>query len=420
MIPTIRLLRPFAGAAIVLSATGCPGDAPQSGETPGPGANAAPMVAVSAIQLASFADRNAADALADSLTSAGWLTSVREAEAGGRTVWRVQIAPATSDELTQRIAVALRSEGKSPLVVRDSASRTLDVEVVAVNRGTHGMSARTRWAVSPDRSALIVVEDPVAVEAEALPNGFVFATEDGPFLLQQDGVWDVSPSPDWTRLAYGRAWVLNASEGERVPEASWTRLAADARLPLDSVRRGAFQSSGMVPAYGFAQPVVVDVSSAAAGTSMSGSRSTRTLPLAGGWRVRWSPDGAELAIGLNPERVQDDSPPAAWVRIDPETGRTLGPIGESQLAPLSWREGPVIDISVPVDVGATRSLAMDGGTLESRGGWIRVNDRIIGPGLLLGATRNGRFIAAIAPRHDARQYEAPMEPVVYQVMGGSR
>jgi hypothetical protein len=376
------------------------------------------MVPVSAIQLASFGDRSAADALGDSLTGAGWLTSVREAVVGGRTVWRVQIAPSTSDELTQRIAVSLRADGRSPLVVRDSARQTLDVEVLAVNHGTHGMSARTRWAVSPDRSALIVVEDPVAVEAEALPNGFVFATERGPYLLQQDGVWDVSPSPDWTRLAYGRAWVLNASEGERVPEAAWTRVASESQLPLDSVRRAAFQSSGMVPAYGFAQPVIVDVSSGAAETSMSGHRSGRALPLAGGWRVAWTPDGTELAIGLNPERVQDDSPPPAWIRVDPETGRTIGPIAESGLAPASWREGPVIDISVAVDLGATRSLSMDGGTLESRGGWIRVNDRIIGPGLLLGATRNGRFIAAIAPRHDARQYEAPMEPVVYRV-GGS-
>ena len=416
-----RVVNRVAAASTVLWMMACPGDATRSDGRGGPVvADSTAPVAVIAVQLGSFADESAARALADSLSAAGWLTSIREAAVGGRTMWRVQIAPTTSDELTQRIAAAFRAAGRNSLVVRDSARRTLDVEVFPVNRGTHGMSARTRWTQSPDRSAIIVVEDPVAVEAEALPNGFLFATERGPVLLQRDSVWDVSPSPDWTRLAYGRAWVLNAGEAERVPDQLWARLAAEVQLPIDSVRRGAFMSSGMVPAYGFAQPVVVDVSSTAPGTSMPGTQIARTLPIAGGWRVRWTPEGRELVIGANPEMVQDDTPPPTWFRVDPTTGGPLGPIAESALAPVGWRDGPVIDISVLVDLGPTRSLAIDGGTLESRNGWIRMNDRIIGPGMLLAATRTGRFIAAMAPRHDAKQYEAPIEPVVYQVGTGGR
>ena len=40
-----------------------------------------------------------------------------------------------------------------------------------VNRATRGMSARVRWALAPDSSALIVVEDPAGVENEAVPDG---------------------------------------------------------------------------------------------------------------------------------------------------------------------------------------------------------------------------------------------------------
>jgi hypothetical protein len=410
-----------AGAwAIVLSAIACSGDASRSGDSAGEDPASRPLIAVSAVQLASFADRSAAESLAESLATSGWLTSLRPATVDGREVWRVQIAPTENDELTQRIAIALRGAGHTPLVVRDSARQIVAADVFSVNRGTHGMSARTKWMLSDDRSSLIVVEDPVAVEAEALPNGFIFATERGPLLIQQDSVWDVTPSPDWGRLAYSRGYILSAGESEIIPEPMWRRLAAEVRLPVDSVRRSAFMSSGMVPAYGFAQPVILDVSSAATDTSISGRAMHRTLPIAGGWRLRWTPDGGELAIGASPERVQDDSPSPAWLRVDPETGAVLGPIAESMLAPLSWSAGPVIDISIQIDLGATRSLGIEGGTLESRNGWIRRNGRIIGPGLLLAATRTGTFIAALAPRHDAKQYEAPVEPVVYQVTGGSR
>jgi hypothetical protein len=264
---------------------------------------------------------------------------------------------------------------------------------------------------------MLVVEDPVAVEAEAIPNGFIFASDAGPTMFQQDSVWDVTPSPDWTRIAYGKAYVLSAFEGEAVPEATWRRVAAAVKLPLDSVRRNAFMTSGMVPAYGFAQPVVTDVSGAPSSASMS--RSGRVLPIAGGWRIRWTKDGEQLAIGAKPERVQDDSPSPSWLAVHRETGAVRGPVDETALDDIVWVDGPVIDISVAVDLGETRSLAIDKGTLESRGGWIRLNGRIVGPGLAVAATRSGRFIAALAPRPDAKEYEAPVEPVVYRV-GGSR
>ena len=414
----------LAVATALASALGaCDGERAGTGSgaerTPGVGAVSpdSPMVAVSAIQLGSYAEESSARALVDSLEDEGWATSTRQATVGGRTVWRVQIAPTLSADLAGRVAYALRKAGRQPLLVRDSARLAGTVQVFPVNRGTHGMSARTRWALSSDRRSMIVVEDPVAVEAEAIPNGFLFASDVGPVMIQQDSVWDVTPSPDWRRIAVGKAYILNAFEGESVPAATWRRVADAVKRPLDSVRRNAFMTSGMVPSYGFAQPVVTDVSEAAAGASMS--RSGTTLPIAGGWRVRWSTDGTLLAIGAKPELVQDDSPSRSWVAVDPTTGAVRGPIEAADLHEIGWVDGPVIDISVEVDLAETRSLAIERGTLESRGGWIRLDGRIVGPGLAVAATRSGQFIAALAPRPDAKEYEAPVEPVVYRV-GGSR
>lgn len=374
------------------------------------------MVEVTAVQLASFTDQQSAQRLIDSLNGAGWTTSLRSGVVNRATVWRVQIAPTASPDLAARIAYALSQAGRRPIVVRDSARLVANVEVFPANRGTHGMSARTRWVLSRDRRSLLLVEDPVGVEAEAIPNGFIFASDRGSVLVQRDSVWDVAPSPDWRRLAYGKAYILAVSEGEEVRPATWQRVATSVRLPMDSVRRNAFMTSGMVPAYGFAQPVVLDVSARAANASMT--QGGTTLRIAGGWRVRWADDGEILAVGAKPERVQDDSPSPSWLGVDPLTGVVGTPLEEDALDPLTWIEGPVIDISVKLDLRETRSLAIDDGTLESRGGWVRLDGRIIGPGLVVAATRSGEFIAALAPRATARQYEAAVEPVIYRTRRG--
>ena len=414
---TARRLVVLAAAAAVASACGEQGSGDARQRAPGAAAISptAPLVGVTAVQLASFSERGSAERMIDSLNEAGWTTSLRQGTVDRATVWRVQIAPTANPDLAARIAYALSAAGQRPMVVNDSARLAADVEVIPVNRGTHGMSARTRWLVARDRRSLLIVEDPVGVEAEAIPNGFVLASDRGSVIVRRDSVWDVAPSPDWRQVAYGKAYVLPAAEGEAVPEATWRRVAAATRLPLDSVRANAFMTSGMVPAYGFAQPVVLDVSARAVGASMT--QGGRTLPIAGGWRVRWAADGDVLAIGSKPERVQDDSPSTSWLGVDPETGVVEGPVEERTLDPLQWVEGPTIDISIPLDLREVRSLSIDDGTLESRGGWVRLNGRIIGPGLVVAATRSGEFIAALAPRADARQYEATVEPVVYRTRG---
>ena len=100
------------------------------------------------------------------------------------------------------------------------------VTVTPVNRGTHGMSERLSWAFSPDRKAVLVVADPVGVEAEPVPNGFFFGDEARGFQTQVDSVWDVAVSPDWKWIGFGRAYSVVSGEG------TGTDLLAASRVAL--------------------------------------------------------------------------------------------------------------------------------------------------------------------------------------------
>ncbi|HEX4936688.1 MAG TPA: hypothetical protein VFV33_26080, partial [Gemmatimonadaceae bacterium] len=62
-----------------------------------------------------------------------------------------------------------------------------------MHTGPHGMAAQVRWTLSPDRRAIIVVEDPVGVEAEPVPDGFLYGSETTGAVVQLNGVWDVAP-----------------------------------------------------------------------------------------------------------------------------------------------------------------------------------------------------------------------------------
>ena len=59
----------------------------------------------------------------------------------------------------------------------DWTPATRGAATFVVNRATRGMAARVRWALAPDSSAIIVVEDPAGVENEAVPDGVFFGTE---------------------------------------------------------------------------------------------------------------------------------------------------------------------------------------------------------------------------------------------------
>jgi hypothetical protein len=408
------------------SGAGDPPRATSNGAAPDdPAARGAP---VHALQLASFADPAAARSLRDSLAATGWAAYIAEHEADGRRVFRVRVATGADEALARLAAATLRAGGREALVVRDSApGARAQTRVVPVNRGSHGMFARVRWAVAPDRRAMLVVEDPASVEADPVPNGFVYAS--AARLVRRDSVWDVEVSPDWRLLAYGRAAGVMSGRDTALTPAQWRALAGALELPEAEVRRGSFSISGMTYAFGAARPVVLDLATGAV---------VRELPIAAGWRVRWTTNGERLAAGRAPTTTQDDSPPAEWIFIDPRTGalldtvRTPGrredpsyrPPPPAGLARTSWVEGPTIDISVPVDLRSESRLTVDDGAVESGGGWIHVRRgdgvRIVGPGRALAATRDGRVIAALAPKPDAKEYEAKVQVVVYLVGAGGR
>jgi hypothetical protein len=423
-----------AGALLVAACSGERARPPASADTtkvagcaPGPWTAPEPRAATARaghlIQLGSFSDSTRAASLRDSLERAGWMAVTRATTAGGRAVTRVHVVPLQGAEMPRLVAFALRRAGHEALVVKDVLDAAVPSSLVLpVNNGTHGMSAITRWILSPGGCALLVEEDPTAVEADALPNGFLFATDVGPFVLQQDSVWDVAPSPSWSLLAYGRAYVIQAGGRDSVLPAQWDNLAARTGLPRDSVRRGAFVSSGMAIAFGFAQPVLVDVSpEVTAAAPLTGI--ARTAPIPGGWRVGWTARGDLVAVGTAPKYVQDYTPSREWLALDPVTLQPRGPILAETIVPVRWSEGPVLDVSVPLDTVTAPPIEIDGFTITSSGGWITIapsadtggRRRIIGPGIALAATRSGRFIAALVPWPDAGRFDQPARLVVYQV-----
>ena len=377
--------------------------------------------AATLIQVGAFTDTVRALALRDSLERAGWTTVARRATPGGKPIMRVSLVPLQGPDLPRLVAFALRQQGHASVLVRD----TIDVAVptalvLPVNRGTHGMSAATRWTMSPDRCGMLVEEDPVSVEAEPLPNGFLFATDVGPLVVQRDSAWDVAPSPRWSALAYGKAYGVHAGERDSVMPAQWDSLAARLGMRSDSVRAGSFVSSGMAIAFGFAQPVVLDVSPGAGGTE--GTKTTAQQPrVAGGWRVAWTASGDTLAIGAGPRMAQDDSPSPSWIALDAATLEPRGSLTPDKLATIRWSEGPVLDVSIPLDTVSAPPIEIDGFTIASTKGWISVGPssggrrRIVGPGIALAATKSGRFIAALVRWPDTGQYDQPARLVVYQV-----
>jgi hypothetical protein len=309
------------------------------------------------------------------------------------------------------------------------------VETLVVNRGTQGLRSTVRWVLSPDKRAIIVVEDAVSIEADPLPNGFLYASEATGAIVQLDSVWDVAPSPDWTRLAFSRAYVLNARELDTMPVQEWRRI--EGKLPEDVAERDvatlrrrleshAFPASGMTLMLGLGLTQVLRVDSLGSGRVTAPTGPTHSLH---GWRVRWAPSGDTLAVGAAPRMVQDDAAPARWVFVRPRRwARYRDSLGvttdSSRFAIVDWVAGPTIELATSFDLTTRRELAINGGTVESRDGTIRVTQRgptgrpevhVVGPGLALAATTSGRFIAALVARTGTNEQETRPYPVVYHV-----
>lgn len=304
------------------------------------------------------------------------------------------------------------------------------VTVTPVNGGTHGMAEQVKWLFSPDRRAVLVVADPVGVEAEPVANAFFFGDEARGFQTQLDSVWDVAPSPDWKWIGFSRAYtVIDGSGGG-------TALLSDVsrRTSIDTatLRAASFPSSGMSMSRAVAQAGVIHIPDDPRQVSAGDSAAPRLFPVAKGWRVRWTTDGTTLALGNNPARATDDEPSQSWSALDPSTGALHGSLAASaRLAEAKLIAGPTIDVSIPLDMNMSAPIQVRHGSqtfnIESERGVItlvettpgsaaKASPRVVGAGVALAATANGRYIVALAPRNNPVPNEMPIEPVVYTVI----
>ncbi len=378
---------------------------------------------VLAVQVAAFTDSTDALRLRDSLATAGWLAHMRLGGGDSLGPYRIRVAATRDLPLAQAISAGFVKHGWKATVVPDSAVLPATVvQIRRVNNGSAGAIARVRWLRSPDGNALIVVEDAAALENEALPDGFIYVADDG-VVIQRDSVWDVAPSPDWRRLAYGSAFLISVKGRDSVTVRQWAAVAGLTNLDVNVVRRGAFPVSAMNHSYGFAQPTVEPTHPDSQGQSRVLDMVRRPVPVSGGWRVRWTSNGRTLAVGLPPTGVaSNDSPASAWLAVRVEDYLLRGPLPEGSSIQPDWVTGPILDAaqSLPTE---SRRTAVTGGWVESSGGWVVMRSartggvrRVLGPGVLLGATRTGEFVAAVAPDPTAGTGDAPSRAVVYRVV----
>ncbi|MHB1222774.1 MAG: hypothetical protein ACYC2G_01815 [Gemmatimonadaceae bacterium] len=379
---------------------------------------------VMAVQVAALPDSLAAMRLRDSLSTAGWQAHVRRGGGDSLPPWRVRVAPTREPGMAQLTTSGFVQRGWKAVIVPDSAVlRPPPVKVLRANNGTAGAIASVRWLSSPDRRALVLVEDASAVENEPLPDGFIYVAEGGS-VIQQDSVWDVAPSPDWRRLAYGSAYIISVEGRDSVGVRQWAAVAGRTNLDVNVIRRGAFPVSSMNYSYGFAQPVVEPTHPDSQGSSRLLEQVRRPVPVSGGWRLRWTPDGLTLAVGLSPiERARDDSPPSGWLAVDADDYLLRGPLPGSSAPAAGWQAGLVLDSSVPLPLERRRA-EVAGGWVESEGGWVVMRStrtggarRVLGPGVLLGATRTGEFVAVVAPDPAAPKDGPPSRALIYRVGG---
>lgn len=313
---------------------------------------------------------------------------------------------------------------------RVSGPATPTVTAAAVNGGTHGMTSTLRWALSPDSSALLVLDDAMGVENDPVPDGLWYGSETSKMQLQVDSVWDAVPSPGWDRIAYSRALIAPAS-GDSVTDAAWSTIARRSSLDAGIVRAGSFASSGMTAARAIAQPVLVDVGRADTASIKSPSLFTRALPVTGGWRLLWTRSGDVLVMGANPARAMDDEPASGWTGINAATGANVGAVSADSLADPRWIIGPSLDVSTPAAIRGGPPIRVQDGSrifeIESGGGNIRMieirggvrvateSPLTIGPGRALAATRGGRYILALTPDPRAKRFDVPVHAVVFTV-----
>jgi hypothetical protein len=384
-----------------------------------------------AVQLGLYSDSAALSRTARALTDSGWSPVVHEVTQGRAVRWRLYVAVARDSVLPEFVAAGVRVAGAAALVVRDTftgrelGGALIDYQALPVVR-TPTLTATTRWMLSPDSAALLAVEDGAGARGEARPDGVVFANERLDCYARFEDAWDVSPAPDWRRLAYGYVARPAASDSAVIASADGEpqlvgALPADEGAIGEPARRDlvARTRTAMITLprrgrvwFGRGQPTLLRTD----------------LPVRGGWRVRWSSDGRVVYSGSVPRTIRDDAAAREWTAV-PDTGlvESLSTDEARRLPDANWKTGPTLDPSLPVLLTG-RAAPAARGRITSVGGWIRVTTgrwrgrrgRILGPGVLLAATRDGNFVLALAPQVGARRDAPTAQLVVYATGSGRR
>lgn len=290
------------------------------------------------------------------------------------------------------------------------------------------MAQRLSWAFSPDNKAVLVVSDPGGTEDEPVPNGFFFGDETRGFQTQVDSVWDVSPSPDWKSLGFGRAYTVVGGEGTGTD--LLTSVARLTSIDTATLRASSFPSSGMSMSRAVAQAGVIRIPDDPRQIAAGESAAPKLFPVARGWRVRWTTDGTTLALGNSPARATDTEASQTWAALDPNTGAMHGSLpSNAKLAEVKFTSGPTLDWSLPIDMNQAPPIRFQRGvqpyTILSNRGVITIQDppgsgstgaqRVVGAGIALAATAGGRYIIALTPRIKPNPKEMAVEAVVYTV-----
>ncbi len=312
----------------------------------------------------------------------------------------------------------------------DTTNAAPVITTIEVNHGSPGMSERVSWLLSDDKKSLLVVADPSGVEAEAIPNGFFFGDETSSFQLQMDSVWDVAVSPDWKTIAFSRAYQFADGSGSTDPT-YLSDLARKTSVDTAALRASSFASSGMSSARAIAHAGIVRVPVDPRSPTAGDSAAPKMFPVTRGWRVRWTSDGALIALGNPPMRALDAEPSETWTALDPKTGEFHGSLpATSKIVEPKMFSGPVLHSTSGPDLSSAPPIkAARGGhdiTIVSERGVITITSvgagdstsatpYVVGPGIALAATAGGRYIVAIAPRAKIAQGESPVEAVVYRV-----
>lgn len=328
---------------------------------------------------------------------------------------------------------ACSKEVKRKESVSDSTNSAPVVTTIEVNRGTQGMSERVSWLFSPDRKSVLVVADPSGAEADAVPNGFVFASEATGFQVQMDSVWDVAVSPDWKTIAFSRAFPIADGTGASDP-VYLADLARRTLIDTATLRASSFASSGMSMARSVAQAGVIRVPTDLRSATAGDSAAPKMFPVARGWRVRWTADGALIALGNAPARSLDAEPSQSWTALDPKTGEFHGSLpATSKIVEPQMTSGPVLHSDSGPDMSSAAAIKVRkderNAIVTSERGFISLavatdstaaatggsQPYLVGPGIALAATAGGQFIIALAPRTKVSVGEMPVEVVVYRV-----